>query len=485
MVRMCNMMAFAAVIAAGTAASAADRVNGLVQPADSSYGHGSFSAAVGEFTYNPSVFSGSSCSCTWFNGEWDGKDGQTSHLGGGVPCGQKAADDFYLPICNVYDLKSITGQLLSNSISAVAKARLDIYEDCGGLPGNLLYTFDGLTVGTYTVGPIVKDDFRLDTWRFDLSGQKVVLKGGLFWVSIYGVTDGQKQDESYFATANNGIIRGAVAAKQFGRCGLPKNKYDFSGQPWSHVALCCIGCTDLAFTVCADACPIWWDNGGPDRNASTAGRSERNFQGTIRNSRAADDFTVSTCDDLNICYIEGVIYTNCLNFEGFYEIYKNNCSKPAYVLGATTGIESSGLATLAVKLYDTVIDGRAVSAYRLEFHRLNITLARNQNYWISLGVQATFNNQERGYFACNFYCDRSPSCWIKLNPGHTTVNPGGVNQVPVWTPFSCDFSFLIAGRSGVSDGSSTGSCAADFNRDGSLTPTDIFAYLNSYFAGCQ
>lgn len=484
MVRTCQFMAFAAVMAAGTVASASDKgVSTLVQ--QSGYGSGSFRALVGEFTYNPNVVGATSaCDCTWFNGDWDGKDGQTSHLGGGVPCGQKAADDFYLPVCSVYDLQSIKGQLLSNSISAVAKARLDIYEDCGGLPGKLLYTFDGATVGQYTPGPIVKDNFRLDTWRFDLSQQHVVLKGGMYWVSIYGVTDGQKVDESFFATANNGVIRGSVAAKQFGKCGLPKNKYDFTGQPWSQVAQCCIGCTDLAFTVCADACPIWWDNGQPDRNASTAGRSERNQFGTIRNSRAADDFVVNPCHDLQVCYIEGVIYTNCLNFTGFFEIYQNNCAKPSYVLGSSGGIVASGIATKAVKLYDTVIDGRPVSAYRLEFHNLNITLPRNQNYWISMGVEATFNSQERGYFACTSYCDRDPACWITLNRGMTTTNPGGVNQTPVWNTFGCDFSFLIAGDGDGFNGNESTGCAADFNRDGSLTPTDIFSYLNAFFAGC-
>jgi hypothetical protein len=55
-----------------------------------------------------------------------------------------------------------------------------------------------------------------------------------------------------------------------------------------------------------------------------------------------------------------------------------------------------------------------------------------------------------------------------------------------WAKVASDFSFLIAGDGLTTPGPivSTPSCAADFNRDGSLNVSDVFDYLSAWFDGC-
>lgn len=502
MVRLSSMMTFAcaAILAAGTTATAADTATKAAQPeATKSVGNAQMSLRqrVTNWNLGASVFGGgdTGCDCIWFNGDWDERDAQASHEGGAFPQGVKAADDFYLCEGFVYDLESISGYLCTDSLEQLTKARLELYSDCDGKPDRLLYTFKVFEKNE--TGRVI-DGFRLVGFDFivadqtnpDLSDNQnacnsnIVLKGGTYWVSLIGLSDNRcitmpnMCDSSFFATANGGVIRGSVAHKIEGNdTGYP-NQFDYAGNYWEALDECCIGCTDLAFTVCATPCKILIDNGGADSDDShTIGqRSERSTSST-RNSRAADDFVVNPCHDLRVCYIEGCVYTNCLGFDAWFDIYGNDCKEPSYVLG-TQPIETDDATCIVDLGYDVVIGGRTLRAYRVEFHDLDFTLDRGLQYWISINVADTFSQNERAYFCYNADCDRE--CLIRFNPGHAIG--AGYNS---WTSVGHDFSFLIAGEDADRDGSaSTPTCTADFNRDGTATLQDLFDFLNSWFAGC-
>lgn len=516
MVRMSQMMtlACATILVAGSAAVAADKA--ATQPEGTakqlSKAQMSLRQRVTNWNLSASVFAGGDCECLWENGDWDGRDAQASHEGGAFPQGVKAADDFYLCEGFVYDLHSISGYLCTDSLPALYKARLELYSDCNGKPDRLLYTFKNFVVNP--TGQFV-DGFELVGYTFNIPDQgdpstdnenelacirNIVLKGGTYWVSLIGISDNRcitmpnMCDSSFFATTGNGVIKGSVAHKIEGVDTGHWNQFSYSGQEWEPLDECCIGCTDLAFTVCATPCKILIDNGGADADDSggrrVGDRSERSTSPT-RNSRAADDFVVNPCNDLLICYIEGCIYSNCSpsqdgspGFTGWFDIYDNDCKWPSYVLGRDP--VATGRHTCIVDLgYSVTIDGRpGLNGYRVEFHDLSVRLAKGKQYWISINAQDTFSQNERAYFCYNADCDRS--CLIRFNPGHII---GGLRSDGLlrtsWENVGRDFSFLIAGDNVADDGtSSQPTCAADFNRDGQSSLEDLFGFLNAWFTGC-
>lgn len=527
MVRMSQMMtlACATICVAGAAASAADKamtaVNAgmLAQPeVKMARSQMSLRQRVTNWNLTPSVFGteGGDCDCLWENGEWDFRDAQASHEGGAFPQGVKAADDFYLCEGFVYDLESISGFLCTDSLEALTKARIELYSDCDGAPDELLYEFKNVTIRE--TGTIV-DGFRLVEAEAIIANQgdpsqdstnelacirNIVLKGGTYWVAIVGISDNRcitmpnMCDSTFFATAGDGVIKGSVAHKIEGVDTGHWNQFDYSSSSWEPLDECCIGCTDLAFEVCAVPCKILIDNGGadaidlnPDGSARRVGERSERSTSPSRNSRAADDFVAPPCADLLICYIEGCIYSNCLpthdgnpGFTGWFEIYDNDCKWPSYVLGRDPVAQGSH--TCVVDLgYSVTIDGRSgLTAYRVEFHDLAIRLEGGRQYWISLSAQDTFSQNERAYFCYNADCERE--CLVRFNPGVIIggLRPDGLLRTQ-WESVGRDFSFLIAGEPAAVNGdSSIPTCTADFNRDGSASLEDLFQFLAAWFSGC-
>ncbi len=445
--------------------------------------------------------------CPWPNGAYDGRSGQLSHLGGSVPNGAKAADDFYLCEKFVYDLSTITATLLTTTTPGLVKPKAEIWSDCNGCPGTLLYTFDQpLVVETgLDAGPAFDGrPLRIVHATFDVSrettvaNRNVVLKGGNYWLSVYGRTDGlgptmQMYDATYWGTTA-GPIKGKPAYKING---LPSNTYNVYSFPtgcgltaWhSVVDECCIGCTDLNFTLCAAPCKVLNDNGGAlaQVNGAVVGSTSQFADAnSLFDTRTADDFVVPPCADHRVCYIEGCVLTDCLTFDGKFEIYANDCNHPSYSRFGTPLY--SGAATKIIDLgYSAVLDGRARRAYRLEFHDLNFVLGGGRQYWISLGVAYTFSLIERGYFCYNDDCARS--CLIRWNNGKvltaTSIADGTVNT-PGWASTGHDYSYLIAATPVTTNQPMSGSpsCSADINRDGVVNVQDVFDYLSQWFTGC-
>lgn len=493
MVRMCKMMtvACATVLACGAVASAEKAatvppiaLHQAVKNWDASL-IGSYQA-VG------------SCSDLWFNGGFDGETGIASHRGGAYRDGIQAADDFWLCEGYVYDLTSISGTLITNSISAINKALVEVYDDCDGCPGVKLFE---LKDGTFSVvGPYSMDpSYRVVDWTFTVANQQdskvrdIVLKGGAYWVSLQGLTDGQCPtmnmcDSTFWGTTN--MVKGAVPKKRLGTpTGNPTN-FNFEG-PWSPIDDCCIGCTDLAFSIAAVPCKILVDNGVANRSVTPAGaKSQFSTADVTRNFRAADDFVTPPCNPFRVCYLEGYIYTNCdfrlPNVTGVFEIYGNDCRYPAYCFGGST--VGSGTYTRAVDLgFTTTFEGKVLRAYRLEFHGLNIVLDGGKQFWVSIGVRFGYSINEKTLFCYNDDCDRT--CLIRWNPGHTLAwdaCPPEQNERTAWVSAGRDFAFLVAGEPvvGSTPGGSTGTCAADFNRDGGVSVQDVFDYLTAWMTGC-
>ncbi|MBX3406413.1 MAG: hypothetical protein KF869_06590 [Phycisphaeraceae bacterium] len=552
MVRMCDVMtlACATVMAAGTVATAQNKAAAPAEAAVQSPAPGSFRQIAGNNMTGFVTRSGlGGCSCpvganAWWNGDWDPSDGdgQASHEGGGAPGGAVAADDFFLCDGYVHTLRSISVQVLNNSTFGLTRARLEIWSDCNGCPGDLLYVLNKHGVEQKDTN-VNGTGFNLYTYTFELGNtlhtggpfnnqvqdgscpgetvsgctvdpdcfRYIALKGGTYWISVVGRTDGQGTDLTFWATANsnytspNSSIKGSVAKK---RNGVPPMNWMGPWEyvdPWMSVEDCCVGCTDLAFRVCYDSCKILKDNGSdiglisngnPGVNEEGA-RSERS--GLVRNSRAADDFVVPPCADFDVCYVEGCIYTNCPEFTAFFEIYRNDCKLPYYTLGTSQIAWGRYVETKRVCLgYEVAIDGvSGLKAYRVEFHDITgIRLNSGQQYWISIGVQDTFSFIERAYFCRNRYCDNS--CPIMFNPG-AVIDPAAnyvTGGVPTWRSTKdfptrwgsggTDFSFLIAGET-VAPATGPNAeplCVADSNNDGTVDVSDIFHFLAAWFAGC-
>jgi hypothetical protein len=479
------------------------------------------------------IFAGpSACTCAgglpaiWDNGAYDGRDGQVSHLGGAVPHGSKAADDFTLCDGFVYDLSTISATLLTTTFPGLVKPIAEIWSDCNGCPNTLLYQFVNATVvdpsgapaGTAFDGRPLRQVSA--TWSVTgqpvLANRNIVLRGGIYWLSVYGQSDGlgpsmQMYDVTYWGTTAL-PIKGKPAYKIDG---TPTGVYNVFNFPnicgaggWHSVTDdCCIGCTDLNFQICGTACKVLVDNGvgrtqvGVAPNGSTSQFAPASW--SAAETRSADDFLVPPCQDYHICYVEACILTNCPTFDGVFELYANNCNKPDYSLVTRAPLfNTQYVATKIIPLgpaYTSTIDGKVVQGYKLEFHDLNIVLTGGRQYWISVGVRYTFSVNERAYFCYNQYCDNR--CPIHWNEGRvltsTTLDAeaaaqGCVSAAPApvgcngWAKTGNDFSFLIAADGLTTPGpiNSTPSCAADYNGDGSLNTQDIFDYLNAWFTGC-
>jgi hypothetical protein len=347
----------------------------------------------------------------------------------------------------------------------------------------------------------------------------VVLHGGRYWLSIYGQSDNLgpsmgMYDVTYWGTTA-GPIKGKPAYKIDGIPTGVYNQFQFAAGcgpgAWHSVTDdCCIGCTDLNFSVCTTPCKVLIDNGQARiQVAGAANGSTSQFAPASWSSaetRSADDFLVPPCQDYHICYVEACILTNCPTFDGVFELYANNCNKPDYSLQTRAPLfNTQYVATKIVPLgpaYQSLIDGKIVQGYRLEFHDLNIVLTGGRQYWISAGVRYTFSLNERAYFCYNSTCDNT--CLIYFNEGRVltastldaeAAAQGCVSSAPApigcngWAKTGNDFSFLIAADGLTTPGPinsnpTTPACHADINGDGSLNVQDVFDYLNAWFVGC-
>jgi hypothetical protein len=444
----------------------------------------------------------------WRTGEWDGVNGEPSYEGAqeGTPLRRliKSADDVYLdPYC-MHRIAVFNGYMLVKAANPALplNARLHIYKDCNGEPGELLHTLDPDCVQVR--GPVLgQPEFR--RVQFQFTPDCLWLRGGIYWFSLVGV--GPLDDtsyEAYWATAGfpgnpsfppppdtpDGFLLGKrpVFMDEFG--------------PWQEFDPCCHPCDDFEFCITGESCPIIWDNGKPDFGGADGPnpppspivvpgtRSEKSNL-PPRDSRAADQFVIKSCDSEEICYIEGYMLTNCTGFTAHLEIYENDCDEPYFRIPVTNSpyyhrtanaIEDLGLEGLRVGTTN-------VRAYRVSFcdWPIPLVLQPGRNYWLSLSIQDSFSANERAFFAHVLPpCDPCTGGNIyKINPG-MEIAPG--RQIPNWRSAGADFAFLIAARKRAGEpASSAGTappCPVDLNQNNTADVEDIFLFLSAFFAGC-
>ncbi len=432
------------------------------------------------------------CQCVWDDGlvfpnDAPATNGQLSHFG--TIYTNKTADDFYLLPGRVYRIFEFKGQIITNTV--LHKAQLEFYEDCDGRPANTPFKI-------YTRSIIESEvpatpGYTMVTYSFDLCADCLFLDGGkTYWVSLVGISDGaDPNDASYWATttpqANPSGMMGLAPMKREGPGGPPP--YPVTLGPWSSAALCCQGCANLAWKITGEPCTVAWDNGSIDLDTTsatpTAGGSPSDSDTSIPFlPRTADNFIVTGCEPVQVCYLEAYIWSNCNPVRGFAEIYDNDCKLPGLSPILTAPATRAELIPGATLTYN----GQTLYGYKLVFCApAGWTLAPNKNYWLAAGASGGTNAVGRTLFAYAKPDCNNPLCT------QTRISTGRFLDHLIlpwsWSDTHHEFAFKIAvrGTMGLLNSQPTQhapACTTDINGDGHLDAQDIFDFLTAWFSGC-
>lgn len=425
--------------------------------------------------------------CEIGTGPFDFRSAQQSQLPGlsTIPFDYRTADDFYLLPGRIYHINSIEATLITDSI--FPKARLELYNDCNGLPSDPPFRVAPQATTIFDTGSTFEGK-RVLRVRWDFTD--LWLRGGeSYWVSAIGQGLGSANETWYWGTAGNSAtnaIKGRPGAFKSVIGGIPNwVSIDGRGCP------SCIGCTDFAFCVDAESCKILTDNG----SYATQGSISLDGPGGTA-ARTADDFVIPPCVPQRLCYIEAYIASNC--DQARLALYSSTCLNADPSHGIAGGTRPNGFIPFATLTPDrivdtgrtTVIGGVTYPIYCLQFWNFgNITLQPG-DYWLSAYGLSTGNIIQRAYFLYNQDCNRS--CLIRWNESniygpfvqpapYAWVRGSTITGTPhdnAWTIAVHD-DVLIRGM-----GNGNASCAADFNIDGVIGTQDVFDYLAAWFAGC-
>jgi hypothetical protein len=404
--------------------------------------------------------------CLWNSGAFDHRTAQTSVVGQYGE--QETADDIYIQPQQVCRVDRITVTLIGDSI--IPKARLRIYDDCNGAPGNQLYTLDSTQ---FTDTGQVYSGFRVFTVEFD--PVNLWLQGGplgkSFWVSVMGVA-ATPNDLWYWGSAGGGsVVIGLPGKYRFVSAGMPN---------WTSVADLGCGCTDFMLKIDGECCGILWDGGGPDPAVVGASSIITGASGGSFDTRAADDFNTPTCRDVTVCYLQAVMYSNCSPMRGRFEIYANDCQLPT-----GTPLFTAAFSYVRDLGYAVTIGGTSLRAYQVELYDPGWVLPAGKIFWLSAVGQGGGSLQQKAYFAIS-----SPVCSVCSTKLNSAAAQGPAISGGVWAPLSQtlgqprDLSFVIGVRDYLGQGAGLPTCPGDFNHDGVINSQDIFDFLTAWFSGC-
>jgi hypothetical protein len=295
---------------------------------------------------------------------------------------------------------------------------------------------------------------------------------------------------SYFAQSVTSVT-GRPGVKTSGIVGSEPDHPVFTG-PWAGFDDCCLGCSDLAFTIEGKSCSVLFDT-GPAATGGGAGGVVSEYSEGVRDSRGAGDFVINPCEHVRVCYIEGCVLTNCTDFAALAEIFPTACRVPGG--DPSAGVAGEPLAamksTSIVALGTSVMyQGRRLYAYRVCF---NLWLEGQPQvfldgggYWLAISVVDTYSSEERALLCFNESCE-SP-CLVKFNPA-TSIDRMSVS--PAWQSLpGLEVSFLIAGEplfvrdNPGNQTPSTPACVVDFDHNGLVDVDDLFSFIDAFFAGC-
>ncbi|MBX3387130.1 MAG: cadherin-like domain-containing protein [Phycisphaeraceae bacterium] len=460
------------------------------------------------------------CECLWdncvvdeFNGPFDiagavslTNNGQVSHMGGGVPLGARVADDFVLCEGYAHKITLFRGDMITNTISYLRKAKLEFFEDCDGVPAAEPFASFVTDRVIRTVPNIAPGGYDLVTYEFRLCDACLWLEGGkTYWVSLTGKTDNVNPDKSYWVGLPGPRGPGDIL-------GLPPKKADgvptgtntwgvFAFGPWVGLEACCIGCVNMCFSISGESCKVIWDNGEPDLHPGPVVGGPSGSLGGSHLVRSADNFVTGTCKEQEVCLIEGWIWTNCNPPHIFLELYEDDPCVMDDTFNPPIHRQMPGPKRLPIPQFtatptcvfplpETVlVDGYTLRGYRVIFADLGWQLLPGQNYWVSIGATGNGSFSGRTYFTAKKVCD--PCEHIKIKPSVTRrLSPPETG----WVSGEFDLAFRVAVRERsipiktplARDGSGPAAptCAGDYNRDGVLDLNDLLDFLNDWLPGC-
>ncbi len=412
--------------------------------------------------------------CLWHNGERDGISGQLSQVNAehGDP---ETADDLYLEPGRIYRLDFVTATLATNA--PFPKARLEIYDDCNGLPSSLIAKFDSLDVVStgITDGP-----YRVLTARFALGGIYVDAGsiGRTLWVSVRGVGLASGPEEWFWSTAGNRVIKGSPGVFRSAEAGYPD---------WTPITDFGCGCSDFAFTVYGDSCKVLLDTGMPDPVVVPRGVLSQ-IASTVESAIAADDFVVPPCSEpQKVCYLRAYVYSNCNPVRGRFELWADSCHTPAGWGPGAEPLYTAAFARVTDLGEPVTIDGRELRTYCVEAFGLDWLLLPGRNYWLAPVGDTTFAQSKRTYAAIGRRCDRG-DCLLSFHAARARgLALGLTHWSAIYDQFNRgrDLSLVIGLEEARPEPIiAPNPCPADLDRSGQVTVQDLFNFLQAWFAGC-
>jgi len=460
----------------------------------------------GEYLGLDTTCDGAPCCCRpWDNGYADGRGGQLSQIGATDdwrPLVGVSFDDFWLCEGQVHCIDRASGVVASNSITP--KFIVVILPDCDGLPDITrplaVAGLDGTRFDVdqddvpFILGRIEQDVHRgPDAEGYSLinvtavfDDKKLVLKGGAYWISIFGVSATVNPlDEFFWQTSGNLVVKGRPGVF-------------FDGDTFRTSDELCCGCTDYNFCVEGESCKILLDNGPPvaifGTVHPTAIPSLQNGTNTATRSRAADKVVFPPCGDFDICYIEGWMWTNCDRIS--LQFFRNDCKCPDDDDSGSVFIDADCVMSSAITAQDN--SGVTLTLKKAQFFfqqsRVPTILGggplRGRNLWVSLVGQGDNRQNARAYFAfgnrCDRECDDGFGCF-RAAPFATTSWRS--NDFPGTSVRGDDHALLVAVREAdvplaIGTQPPPPICPADFDRSGQLGSQDLFDFLAAWFTGC-
>jgi hypothetical protein len=411
----------------------------------------------------------------WDSGAFDLRNGQYSQLSPTSGDG-RAADDFALGAGQMHRIDTIRATMFTNSTRPAA--RIELYEDCNGRPGALVGSWAASLAPTgQTFAGFAVYDLSVSTPNLWLDGGR---DGKVYWVCPVGVVEAASPAQWYWCTANSGNIVGSPGAFKGQTLGFPN---------WTSVANMPCGCTDFAFRVEGQACKVAFDNGQPTPIALPPVGSPALVNTTLSSVRTADDLVVLSASDLLVCYLRAVVYSNCADIVGSFDLYPTRCKIPD-----GSGPMFSSPFSRATDLGQTVVyDGQTLRAYLVEAFDLSWYLPGNSGYALSVTLHGSGSLHERALWAYADDCVR-PGCARRFNEASVRIGTAAwqpISRTSISPGAPMDMSFLVAGSfvprcpgAASGTGTPTRTCLGDFNGSGDVNADDLFEFLDAWFAGC-
>jgi hypothetical protein len=323
---------------------------------------------------------GPSAPLIWDNGAPDNLEGNPSQTQQvmGMQYDARVADDFILRSCRWHRIKEIRLTMAVTANTLEPSAFLEIYDDCNGLPGDVIYTYSPVEINI--LGPnsafagFNDVEFVFQTDLFLLGS----LDGcDRLWLSPVGDT----ADGLYYWLTSNSTNTQHIQGRQ----GHFKSALD-NYPNWTPIdeLICCPSCSDYNFQLYGYICDILKDQSNFDLDGFESIKFPNNI---LFGARSIDNFQINPVKDADcspvteICRLEAWVATNCETDRGFAEIYLNDCEHPS----------GTPIVTLEDPIVEQVFDDSGdplfydgLPVYKYTWECTGVQLEKGKNYWLSV-----------------------------------------------------------------------------------------------------